>query len=39
MEKSVENLFKLFNSLDNSAIVNIKVIDMRDYEKAILEYR
>jgi len=39
MEKSIENLIKIFNSLDNDDFENIKVIDMRDYEKVILEYR
>tara|TARA_Y100000590_G_scaffold383322_1_gene453852 strand:+ start:787 stop:1554 length:768 start_codon:yes stop_codon:yes gene_type:complete len=39
IDKSIENLFKLLNTLDKNDIKNIKVIDLRDYEKAILEYR
>ena len=39
LEKSIDNYFKLINNLSYDDLLKIKVIDLRNFNKAIIEYK
>ena len=39
LQKSIENFFKLTNNLSRNDFIDIKIIDLRDLQKAIIEYK
>jgi len=39
LEKSIDNYFKLINNLSYDDLSEIKVIDLRNFDKAIIEYK
>ena len=39
LKKSIENYFKLIINLSHDDLINIKIIDLRDLQKAIIEYK
>ena len=39
MKQSIENYFKLTNNLSYNNLIDIKMIDLRDTKKAVIEYK
>ena len=38
-KQSIENYFKLTNNLSYNNLINVKMIDLRDTQKAVIEYK
>ena len=39
IKQSIENYFKLINNLSHNNLINVRVIDLRDTQKAVIEYK
>ena len=39
VKQSIDNYFKLTNNLSYNNLIDMKMIDLRDTEKAIIEYK
>ena len=39
MKQSIENYIKLTNNLSYNNLIDVKMIDLRDPQKAVIEYK